>query len=791
MTGGLLQMVTSGKQDIYLTINPQITFFKKVFRRHTNFSLELKEIMPEQTPEYNNIISFKLDHGDIVHRCYLEVELPKIEFSDKYITESKYFDKKKTNYQNLDILYNKWNNYYINLKGFVDIELQLYRNIKILLQTDNISINIIKDESYRFNLKNKTQKDNYKNKIEETVFNQINISGYISSINKLLTVQLTYDSNIYISKTEINDNLDNMYETMIKYLTEYNNNKVEYYNLKNDILKSNQINFNYAEYLGHNFFQYFSLELGGLEAQKYFNDILHINQMHYVKPDEMDNYLEMIGHTNKLTDFNSNSKPNTKILVPLIFWFNKDAGSGLPLVSLQYSDIYINAKINDIKKIICFENYEKMYDDLLIVKVKVDKYILNDKLIYYDYSYNIDNKEIIYRCEYINDELLKIQFSDLSSDEINTILVNNGTEYTKTEIYKKIYPNYTIEQIVFNIYYPDYGSLLDEIKNQITAYFTEQNELEKLEIIQNQNYYQYMGELPENIVQEINNMIQNKIQELDSSKQYIIDKYQWVGFMMILRNINEKPEVNNVYNVIAPKVASYYPYINFNLYYSLLPNPKVKLICESVFLDDVERAMFANSKLEYVIENLKEDLHNIKIKDFFEAELSTTNPCKELLWYIQPQLFYDGLSENGQNISLLFDTFKYFQSDVITKQKLTFNQLDVLVPNVDWNYYTNLLSYAFLNNTLTSGVYYRPFCLYPEQTQPSGTVNLREIKGKQYRMEINREFIKEYNDLLNKLYKSNTTLIENKKNLVFKFITKVYDLFVVHKGTPGLLFSSY
>jgi len=40
MTGGLLQIVASGAQDVYLTGNPQITFFKVVYRRHTNFSME-------------------------------------------------------------------------------------------------------------------------------------------------------------------------------------------------------------------------------------------------------------------------------------------------------------------------------------------------------------------------------------------------------------------------------------------------------------------------------------------------------------------------------------------------------------------------------------------------------------------------------------------------------------------------------------------------------------------------------------------------------------------------------
>ena len=38
MGGGLMQLVAYGAQDIYLTGNPQITFFKVVYRRHTNLS---------------------------------------------------------------------------------------------------------------------------------------------------------------------------------------------------------------------------------------------------------------------------------------------------------------------------------------------------------------------------------------------------------------------------------------------------------------------------------------------------------------------------------------------------------------------------------------------------------------------------------------------------------------------------------------------------------------------------------------------------------------------------------
>ena len=40
MGGGLIQLTAYGAQDVFLTGNPQITFFKAVYRRHTNFSIE-------------------------------------------------------------------------------------------------------------------------------------------------------------------------------------------------------------------------------------------------------------------------------------------------------------------------------------------------------------------------------------------------------------------------------------------------------------------------------------------------------------------------------------------------------------------------------------------------------------------------------------------------------------------------------------------------------------------------------------------------------------------------------
>ena len=75
MGGGLMQLVAYGAQDIYLTGNPQITFFKVVYRRHTNFSMETIS----QTLDGNGSISSSQNeasctiarNGDLIYKMYI------------------------------------------------------------------------------------------------------------------------------------------------------------------------------------------------------------------------------------------------------------------------------------------------------------------------------------------------------------------------------------------------------------------------------------------------------------------------------------------------------------------------------------------------------------------------------------------------------------------------------------------------------------------------------------------------------------------------------------------------
>ena len=73
MGGGLMQLVAYGAQDIYLTGNPQITFFKVVYRRHTNFAMEsVAQTFSGSANVGGRAVATIARNGDLVGRMYIE-----------------------------------------------------------------------------------------------------------------------------------------------------------------------------------------------------------------------------------------------------------------------------------------------------------------------------------------------------------------------------------------------------------------------------------------------------------------------------------------------------------------------------------------------------------------------------------------------------------------------------------------------------------------------------------------------------------------------------------------------
>lgn len=88
MPNGEIQLVAKASQDLYLTNNPKISFFKSVYKRHTNFSMELIKIEPNSgnlnlKEATDTDIEFKMDrNGDLINNIYFIFTLPDIYSND-------------------------------------------------------------------------------------------------------------------------------------------------------------------------------------------------------------------------------------------------------------------------------------------------------------------------------------------------------------------------------------------------------------------------------------------------------------------------------------------------------------------------------------------------------------------------------------------------------------------------------------------------------------------------------------------------------------------------------------
>ena len=79
MGGASLQLIAEATENNYLTGNPQITFFKSVYRRHTNFAIESRKLNFTSKPDFGDPVNCRIPKGpDLLHKLYLYVEIPEI-----------------------------------------------------------------------------------------------------------------------------------------------------------------------------------------------------------------------------------------------------------------------------------------------------------------------------------------------------------------------------------------------------------------------------------------------------------------------------------------------------------------------------------------------------------------------------------------------------------------------------------------------------------------------------------------------------------------------------------------
>ncbi len=79
MGGGLMQLVSYGAQDVYISGNPQITFWKILYKRHTNFAVESIEVTFNGQADFNKRVTAIINrNADMMYKTYVQAVVPAV-----------------------------------------------------------------------------------------------------------------------------------------------------------------------------------------------------------------------------------------------------------------------------------------------------------------------------------------------------------------------------------------------------------------------------------------------------------------------------------------------------------------------------------------------------------------------------------------------------------------------------------------------------------------------------------------------------------------------------------------
>ena len=104
MVGSNIQLFAIGPQDFHLTGNPQITFFKVVYRRHTAFAIESIEQTFNGTPGFGKKVHCTISrNGDLISNLTLRIKMPNITVGPTYWAWAAFLGHQIVKYVDIEI----------------------------------------------------------------------------------------------------------------------------------------------------------------------------------------------------------------------------------------------------------------------------------------------------------------------------------------------------------------------------------------------------------------------------------------------------------------------------------------------------------------------------------------------------------------------------------------------------------------------------------------------------------------------------------------------------------------
>lgn len=504
MTGGLLQLVSYGIEDDILISNPEITFFKTVHRKYTNFSIDT--IQTQHDLKFGTNINIPIQKsGDLLYKLYVKLELPKI--IAKYIPNIntiKNYDYTYYEYtKNTSIIFNQFNildqiitDFYLYVDNdklkklynlFESYNLMFYnfninndRNIKDSKNYYTYLNDLVPVESNGFNIIQKYKTNilydytfylllnyNYDNYLLETTYN------YFDVVKD--EVYNTYMLNLYLRQHYMIDQFDysNIDDIMIK--VRVKGNLYSYINIepkylifvdKDDPYLLVPIIINNINKIDNDIYSY----TGYIVDNNYYSMIIDYNFEEYGKPnkDGNPNYDSFIKFEKIIIDNNENYR-----YIDLTLKILKKENN---IITLESNNDIFNF-ISNIKYGLYYfnsNNITQKYDSKLIptaiILISNIAYSSNNIIIEYKYSkrsYNINNLKLLspykpipstsntYFDIYETDTDFRLQIDYLYKNDLDTSsALNITTSYIDT---------------IFKILNQMYNSTVLTIKNTINT----------------------------------------------------------------------------------------------------------------------------------------------------------------------------------------------------------------------------------------------------------------------------------------------------------------------------------
>jgi hypothetical protein len=356
MTGGLIQIATYGAHDLFLTGNPQVTYFKVVHRRHTNFSMETFRLPFDNAPGFGDIGKINIqDIGDLLYKMYVEVTIPKVELY-RAATAAATIATALSNY-------NTANTNFQTVKTFMKANMDAYRSAYESYSASNtvFATDMIDAMDTSFANYNQIVYDNYNTLINADPLVLQPSPSFNTDLANLQTIRDYYNTDkATIPKQTLMDALDIAYDYSKQLLVLYNDKVNELLATYND-LNSQRLKFAWVDNIGHSIIEYAEFSIGGRCIDKQYGQWIALWYDLTGNKRNQTLYDRMIGNDTALTTFDRTTKSKYTLIIPLQFWFCRYNGLAIPLVAMEYHNASVDVKFRNLEDVSYVEDGKLIY----------------------------------------------------------------------------------------------------------------------------------------------------------------------------------------------------------------------------------------------------------------------------------------------------------------------------------------------------------------------------------------------------------------------------------------------